>query len=92
MQRLHINGSISNKSCASDPPVRLAEPVLFILVTETNHQHKRVKHFTGDFATKRHYRELALAFFAADARGLLRLPSLRDSFWVPLTQRRRPLH
>lgn len=61
MQGLHVNGSVPNEARAGDPPVGLAEPVLFILITAINHKRKGVKHFTCDLATKWHSRELALA-------------------------------
>lgn len=81
MQRLHINGPISNKPCTSDPPVGLAKTILFVLIPEIKHKHKGVKCFTRDSATKRLPGVLALGFSAPDVRGSQRLscsPAIRS--------------
>lgn len=42
VQGLHVDGSVPNEAGAGDAPVRLAKPVLLILIPEISQKHKVV--------------------------------------------------
>lgn len=81
MQRLHINGSVSNEPRTSDPPVGLAETVLFILVPETDHKTQKGETFRMRLRNKTSPRGGGTCIMSGRREGLA---GFVDSFWVTL--------
>lgn len=87
MQRLHINGSVSNEPRTSDPPVGLAETILFILVPETDHKTQKGETFHMRLCNKTSPQGGGTCIMSGRRKGLA---GFVDSFWVTLAGFRSP--